>query len=317
MATRAPASPGAAPTMSTDTDHASDRLLRRVEAVGAPICVGLDPVWEKLPATLRAGHAGLPSDASAAAALERFSVAVLDAVRGLAPAVKIQAACFERHGAEGYAALARTLAAAHEGFQVILDWKRGDIGVSAEHYAQASRAALASDWTTVNSYLGTDGIEPFLQPGADEHGHGAFALVRTSNPSGDALQSLRLQDGRTVSEAVADMVAAAGVLRLGSRGYSDLGAVVGATKRADAAALRTRMPRQIFLVPGFGAQGGGVDDVLPCFNTDGQGALITASRSVIYAFKPDDARWTDSVRRAAEEFHQQIARGLGVRGAGR
>ncbi len=170
-------------------------------------------------------------------------MAVLDAVRGLAPAVKIQAACFERHGAEGYAALARTLAAAHEGFQVILDWKRGDIGVSAEHYAQASRAALASDWTTVNSYLGTDGIEPFLQPGADEHGHGAFALVRTSNPSGDALQSLRLQDGRTVSEAVADMVAAAGVLRLGSRGYSDLGAVVGATKRADAAALRTRMLR--------------------------------------------------------------------------
>jgi len=143
-------------------------------------------------------------------------------------------------------------------------------------------------------------------------GHGAFALVRTSNPSGDAVQSLRLADGRTVAEAVADLVAACGAERCGTSGFSALGAVVGATKPADAAALRGRMPRQMFLVPGYGAQGGGIDDVLPCFRPDGRGALVTASRSVIYAFDPADRQWVDAVRRAADALRRELAAGLGV-----
>ncbi|MFM9170683.1 MAG: orotidine-5'-phosphate decarboxylase [Phycisphaerales bacterium] len=151
-------------------------------------------------------------------------------------------------------------------------------------------------------------MTPFLAPG-----HGAFALVRTSNPSGDVLQSLRLADGRTVSEAVADLVAAAGATNVGAGGFSALGAVVGATKRADAAALRARMPAQLFLVPGYGAQGGGVDDVLPCFHADGRGAIVTASRSVIYAFDAGERDWTGAVRRAAERFRDEISAGLGVR----
>lgn len=287
-----------------------------MEAVGAPVCVGLDPVLEKLPPAIAGRVAHRDDHAAAAHALEVFSRGVLDAVRGVVPVVKVQSACFERHGPDGVHALARVLAWAAEGFETILDFKRGDIGVSAEHYAAAARGQLAADWTTVNSYLGMDGIQPFLQAGPAARGHGAFALVRTSNASGDAIQALRLQDGRTVAEAVADIVAAAGAGWVGERGYSDLGAVVGATKRADAAALRARMPQQVFLVPGYGAQGGGVDDVLPCFNAGGHGALITASRSVIYAATPVDRDWQGQVRRAAETLHSEIARALGLRGSG-
>ena len=290
----------------TVADHAADRLLARIEAAGAPVCVGLDPVAEKLPAALRPAA----GDEAAARAIEAFSCGVVDAVAGIVPAVKVQAACFERHGPAGVAALARVLAHARaaSGLEVILDFKRGDIGISADHYAASARGALAADWTTVSAYLGADSLSPFV--GA---GHGAFALVRTSNPSGDALQSLRLADGRTVAEAVADLVAGVGAASVGTSGFSALGAVVGATKRADAAALRARMPQQVFLVPGFGAQGGGVDDVLPCFRADGRGALVTASRSVIYAFAAGEASWQDAVRRAAEELRAQIGSALGVR----
>lgn len=289
-----------------EPEHPADRLLRRIDAVGAPACVGLDPVVERLPAVLRPAS----GDAAAAAAIEAFSVGVIEAVRGAAAAVKVQAACFERHGPEGVAALCRVLAAARatDGLEVILDFKRGDIGVSADHYAAAARGPMAAGWTTVSAYLGTDALVPFL--GA---GHGAFALVRTSNPSGDAVQSLRLSDGRTVAEAVADLVAGCGADRCGISGFSALGAVVGATKPADAAALRARMPQQMFLVPGYGAQGGAIDDVLPCFRADGRGALVTASRSVIYAFDPAERHWADAVRRAADGLRHELAAGLGVR----
>ena len=286
--------------------HPADRLFASIDAAGAPVCVGLDPVVEKLPAALRPAA----GDAAAAAAIEAFSTGVIDAVAGVVPAVKVQAACFERHGPDGVAALARVLAHAGRtaGLEVILDFKRGDIGISAEHYAASARGAFGAGWTTVSAYLGTDSLLPFLAPG-----HGAFALVRTSNPSGDALQGLRLADGRTVAESVADLVATTGSAHLGACGFSALGAVVGATKRSDAAALRERMPQQVFLVPGFGAQGGGVDDVLPCFRADGRGALVTASRSVIYAFGPGEPDWRSAVRRAAEELRSQIGSALGAR----
>lgn len=289
-----------------DANHPADRLLAAIDAAGAPVCVGLDPVAEKLPASLRPA----PGDDAASAAIEAFSCGVIDAVAGIVPAVKVQAACFERHGPAGAVALARTLAHAARvpGLEVILDFKRGDIGISADHYASSARGPMAAGWTTVSAYLGTDSLLPFLAPG-----HGAFALVRTSNPSGDAVQQQRLADGRSVAEMVADLVAQAGAAFVGASGFSALGAVVGATKRADAAALRERMPQQVFLVPGFGAQGGGVDDVLPCFRADGRGALVTASRSVIYAFGAGDRDWASAVRRAAEELRTQIGAAVGVR----
>lgn len=278
--------------------HPADRLLAAIDRVGAPACVGIDPVLERLPEACTRANDPL-------AAFELFCKGVIEAIAPYVGVCKYQSACFERYGAEGVRLLEGLLAHAQEtGLVVILDAKRGDIGISAEHYAASVRSR--ADWVTVNAYLGMDGIAPFLQ------GCGAFALVRTSNPGGDRLQSLKLEDGRSISEAVADLLVEAGSDNIGESGYSALGAVVGATKRNDAELLRTRMPRQLFLVPGFGAQGGGVEDVLPCFNSDGRGAVITASRSVIYAFDEDSAgTWNASVARAAETFADDLARGLG------
>lgn len=288
----APASAAAAP------HHAGDDLLAAIARVGSPVCVGLDPVIERIPAEVKGE--------TPAERIERFSEGVIRAVTGFVPCVKIQSACYERYGSAGFAALERTLARAREaGLVTILDAKRGDIGVSSEHYAAASRRAGA-DWTTCNGYLGDDGIAPFLA-----EGRGAFALVRTSNPSGDAFQNLPLADGRTVADAMADLVRTLGDRHVGASGFSTLGAVVGATKRADAARLRESLPRQVFLVPGYGAQGGGVDDVLPCFRPDGRGAIVTASRSVLYP-APGGGDWPTAIARAAEAFHHEIRRGLGA-----
>jgi orotidine-5'-phosphate decarboxylase len=285
-------------TTATATMHAADLLCSRVERVGSATCVGLDPVVERLPAELAPA-----TDATrdCAAAIERFSLGVLESVAGDAAAVKIQAACYERYGVDGYAAMGRVLAAARaSGLAVVLDFKRGDIGISAEHYAASARHAGAH-WTTINAYLGNDGIAPFLA-----EGHGSFALVRTSNPSGDALQTLALADGRTVAEAVADLVAQLGASSVGASGFSALGAVVGATKRAEIASLRARMPRTIFLVPGYGAQGGTADDVRACFTAGDRGALITASRSVIYPKAAAGTPWTQAIRDAARTFADEI-----------
>lgn len=286
--------------------HAADRLLAAIDRVGSPVCVGIDPVLERLPAALR------PADRSpkgGAAAIRAFSLGVLDAVSGVVPCVKFQSACFERFGSYGVEALGQVIdEAGQRSLEVILDAKRGDISLSAEHYASAvfgdepGPGGPGPDWVTVNSYFGADGIRPFLKPGA-----GVFALVRTSNPGGDAVQGVRLADGRSVAEAVAGLVASIGRDYLGDGGYSALGAVVGATRPDEAGALRAIMPQQILLVPGFGAQGGDVDSVRPCFAADGRGAIVSAGRSVIYAFETGQPDWTSAVAAAAAAFAQQVA----------
>jgi orotidine-5'-phosphate decarboxylase len=194
---------------------------------------------------------------------------------------------------------------------VILDAKRGDIGLSARHYAAAAFApchgAPAPQWITINGYLGADGMRPFLASG-----HGAFALVRTSNPGGTVLQAQRLADGRTVAECLAGIVAELGREHLGASGYSTLGAVVGATQRAELEGLRRVMPQQIFLVPGYGAQGGTAEDVAACFHDRGRGAIVTASRSVIYAEAPD-GDWPRAVRDAARRLADEVGAVAGMR----
>ena len=163
-------------------------MTAAIETVGNPACVGLDPVLERLPSSCVAGTQPL-------LAIENFCLGVLEAISGHVGVCKIQSACFERYGAAGIGVLEAISARASEvGLQVILDYKRGDIGISAEHYAASARGRC--DWVTVNPYLGVDGIAPFV---ADDH-LGAFALVRTSNPGGDAIQSNRLADGRTVAQ---------------------------------------------------------------------------------------------------------------------
>ncbi|MHC4220202.1 MAG: orotidine-5'-phosphate decarboxylase, partial [Planctomycetota bacterium] len=197
--------------------------------------------------------------------------------------------------------------ATQRNFEVILDAKRGDISVSGAHYAAAAFDPEAGhgrpDWITVNSYLGAAAIEPFLRPGA-----GVFALVRTSEPGGDAVQALRVDGGGTVAESVARMVAALGDAHVGVCGYSSVGAVVAVTRPDEIAALRALMPRQIFLV-----QGGGAGDLGPCFDARGRGAIVTASRSVIYAFEPDAADWTVAVADAAQRFADEVATAAGIR----
>jgi len=288
--------------------HFADRWLAAVEATGGPVCVGLDPVWERLPADCREMPVG--------EGLAAFGVKVISAVVGVAAAVKPQLACYERHGVGGLAAYQATVAAAKRaGLLVIADAKRGDIGISASHYAAAllGEEAIGGgvDAVTVSPYLGGETIEPFVER-AVATGAGVFVLVRTSNPGSAELQSLKLEDGRTVCEAVADTVARLGEAYIGERGYSAVGAVVGATHPEDAAGLRARMPRQLFLVPGYGAQGGGVEGVKACIDGQGRGAVVTASRSVIYAYENDPRDdWREAVREAAMAMRDELAAGLG------
>ena len=285
----------------------TDRLAAECERKGAAVCVGIDPVLERLPG-------GLADDGAPLDRIVCFVEQVLEAVADHVPCVKFQSACFERYRAEGVAAYDHLVACAHEhGLLVIGDVKRGDIGASAGHYAAAnlddevSEPGAVADAITINGWCGADGVEPFIHDAA-RGGRGLFVWVRASNPSSDAFQALRLEDGRTVSEAMAGIVAGLGeaeALR-GACGYSLLGAVVGATKPSEAVQLRKLMPRQWFLVPGFGAQGGGAEDVRACFNDDGRGALITASRSILYAYEKQDGDWRRAVAGAATAFRDQI-----------
>lgn len=298
--------------------HFADRLLEASQRKGAPVCVGLDPVYERLPAQLRdRGPSDPTRDAAGACAVIRaYCMGVIEAVADHVPAIKPQSACFERYLWPGVQVMREVIAAARErGLIVVNDAKRGDIGISAAHYAAGCLgepsfadvpASPGPDALTVNGYLGDDSLTPLIET-ANAAGKGLFVLVRTSNPGSDALQTLKLADGRTVSDAVADMVVKLGATCVGQAGYSAVGAVVGATKPADAAALRQRMPQQIFLVPGYGAQGGSADDVRACFRDDGTGALVTASRSVIYAYEKQPGNWKDAVASGAQQLRDEIA----------
>ncbi|MCP4759184.1 MAG: orotidine-5'-phosphate decarboxylase [Planctomycetes bacterium] len=279
------------------------RLLRSMDRTGCAACVGLDPVLDRIPSQEGFGNA--------VAAIRSFSLGVIDAVAERVACVKVQSACFERYGADGLEALSDVVdAATARDLPVILDAKRGDIGVSARHYAAAafdSRGDRGVDWLTVNGYLGSETIEPYLERG------GVFILVRTSNAGSGEIQMLRLDDGRTVSEAMADMVASLAAPRIGECGWSDVGAVVGATHPAEIASLRDRMPGVICLVPGIGAQGGRVEDLGGLCGSDGHGAIFTASRSVIYADQVAGQSWEEAIRDAASRLAETTGRIAGLR----
>lgn len=282
------------PTLNPFADFLAAALAQHP----APICVGLDPVLDRMPPALMADHP-VPADA-----LLVFSRGVIDAVAGIAPAVKFQSACFERYGHAGVGALEAAMAHARtRDLCVILDAKRGDIGISSEHYAAAASQAGAHA-ITVNGYLGPSGIAPFLTAGL-----GVFVLVRTSNPDSDTVQARRLADGRSIAEMMAGMVRELGERYLGASGQSSVGAVVGATKAGEAVALRALMPQQTFLIPGYGAQGGTPDDIRAMLTKDRKGVLVTASRSVIYPPAAEGStRWTDAVQGAAQAFAAEISR---------
>jgi orotidine-5'-phosphate decarboxylase len=280
----------------TNAPHAADTLNQAIARVHSPVCVGLDPVLEQLPPEIKARHH------EPLAAIAEFCRGVLHAVAGTVPAVKVQSACFERYGGRGVILMEEICElAAALGLVVVWDSKRGDIGISAAHYAAAARRLHAS-FITVSGYLGPSGIVPFLEAGL-----GAFVLVRTSNPDSDAVQSHTLTDGRRVAELMADTVATLGKSRIGESGLSDVGAVVGATKATDGAALRARMPDQIFLIPGYGAQGGTAADIRAMLRPDRRGVLVTSSRAIIYAPGEPGKPWTDAVSAAARRLAAEIA----------
>ncbi|MDA1008193.1 MAG: orotidine-5'-phosphate decarboxylase [Planctomycetota bacterium] len=282
------------PTQSETSlpSHPGDRLAAAIRRAGAPLCVGLDPVVERLPPELaRLGERGLHG----------FTEGILEACAPFAAAVKFQSACYERHHEAGITALRSGIRSAKSlGLLTILDAKRGDIGISADHYA-ASMVALGADWVTVNGYMGSETVAPYLNAGL-----GVFVLVRTSNPGSHELQSLPLADGRTVAEAMADMVAALGDQHLSPRGASAVGAVVGATQRNEIASLRKRMARQCFLLPGIGAQGATIADVQGAFDPATAGALATSSRAIIYAPCQGGETWMDAASHAASQLADEL-----------
>jgi len=300
--------------------HFADRLFGAIEEAGSPVCVGLDPVYERLPEELKVADATLDDEVMA---LGDFCGRVIDLVAPHVPAVKPQIAQFERYGSPGVALYYQTVAASEDaGLIVIGDVKRGDIGSTAEAYAAAHLGTLIDEesvWTwgpdavTVNGYFGVDGTMPFVEACRDQ-GAGIFVLVRTSNPGGAAIQDFADGEGKRFFVHMAEQVAAlgAGEGLLGECGYSCVGAVVGATYPDEARMLREVMPQQIFLVPGYGAQGATAADCAAAFDGDGRGAIVNASRSVLYAFasKPD-VPWQQAVQQAAKDFAADIAGALG------
>jgi len=300
--------------------HFADRLFAAIDEKGSPVCVGLDPVYARLPEELTKPDASLDEEVMA---LGEFCGQIIDLVAPHVPAVKPQIAHFERYGSPGVAMYYQTVAAAQDaGLVVIGDVKRGDIGSTAEAYAAAHLGTLMDEqsvWTwapdavTVNAYFGVDGTMPFVDA-CRETGSGIFVLVRTSNPGGAVIQDFSDADGKRFFMHIAEQVAAlgAGEGLTGQCGYSCVGAVVGATYPDEARMLREVMAHQIFLVPGYGAQGATAADCAAAFDADGRGAIVNASRSVLYAFaKQPETPWQQAVEQAAKDFAADIAGALG------
>ena len=258
-----------------------DRLCERIKETGNPTVVGLDTAASYLPR-----RAELSDDfESLASAVTDFNRAIIERIRKIVPAVKVQIAYYEAMGVAGMRAFADTCEAARDaGMIVIADAKRNDIGATAGQYAEAFFGkAFYCDMLTVNGYLGTDGIAPFLA----KKDKGIFVLVKTSNPSGGELQDMKLENGLTVYERMAQLTDEWGRDSIGKSGYSDVGAVVGATYPKQAAALRAMLPHTFFLVPGYGAQGGGADGAVAGFDEKGGGGIVNSSRGIICAYKQE------------------------------
>lgn len=272
----------------------TDELIDKVLKCRNHTVVGLDPRLEYIPEHIKEetlkGMDDKDPDYSkcVAEAFFRFNKEIIDAIYDIVPAVKPQIAFYEQYGLAGLECFMKTCGyAKQKGMSVIGDVKRGDIGSTAEAYSDfylgGKQYSADTDCITVNPYLGTDSLAPFIKD-CSKNGKGIFILVKTSNKSSIDIQDL-VSDGKMIYEHVAEMVAGLGKEHTGSRGYSAVGAVVGATFRKDAAKLRKIMKNNYFLVPGYGAQGGTAADVVECFNEDGLGAIVNSSRGIIAAYK--------------------------------
>ncbi|WP_333651366.1 orotidine-5'-phosphate decarboxylase [Lacrimispora sp.] len=273
------------------------QLIEKIQATKAPICVGLDPMLNYIPehVTKKAFDEFGETLEGAAEAIWQFNKEIVDHVYDLIPSVKPQIAMYEQFGIEGLKAYVKTVNYCQEkGLLVIGDAKRGDIGSTSAAYAighlgkvkvgSNTFSGFGTEFLTVNPYLGTDGVKPFVDVCREED-KGLFVLVKTSNPSSGEFQD-KLIDGKPLYELVAQKVVEWGAESMDGT-YSNVGAVVGATYPEMSRILRKLMPNTYFLVPGYGAQGGTAEDLKPCFNEDGLGAIVNSSRGIIAAYKTE------------------------------
>ena len=306
-----------------------NRLIQKIQETKAPICVGLDPMLNYIPEHILEAAYGTFGETleGAAEAIWQYNKGIVDAVYDLIPAVKPQIAMYEQFGIEGMIAYQKTVDYCKEKDLVVIgDIKRGDIGSTSEAYAvgHLGRAKVGSnrlsgfgeDFATVNPYLGSDGVKPFIDVCREEK-KGIFVLVKTSNPSSGEFQD-RLIDGRPLYELVGEKVAQWGEEAMGDS-YSYVGAVVGATYPEMGAVLRKIMPKAYILVPGYGAQGGKGADLLPFFNEDGLGAIVNSSRGIIAAYQQEKyaqfgaANYADASRQAVLDMIDDISTALGTK----
>ena len=296
------------------------KLIEKIVETQNPTVVGLDSLLDYIPAHIKDeafARCGEGFDGAAEAILT-YNKAIIDAICDIVPAVKPQAAYYEMYGWQGMKALTETVAYAQEkGMVVIMDGKRNDIGSTMEAYAKAhlgttqvgsqQLAAFGSDLLTVNGYLGTDGIAPLVKVCAGQD-KGIFVLVKTSNPSSGELQDQKIGD-KTIYETMGAMCETWGEGTAYTAGYSQVGAVVGATYPEQLAEMRAKMPHTFFLVPGYGAQGGGAKDVVNAFDANGLGAVVNSSRAILTAWKKagtDGHDFAQQARAAALAMKEDI-----------
>jgi orotidine-5'-phosphate decarboxylase len=318
----------------------ADKVAELVRKKKSPLVAGIDPALEAIPDFLKRDSIN-PTRSTVDATVEvlvKYCTDIIDAVYEIVPGVKPNIAFFEKFGPAGLEAYARVIdyASDHDLF-VIGDVKRGDIGNTSKHYAEAYMGEVELidgtkfspynnniDGITINVYFGTDSTQPFLDFCSGEDGKGAIILCKTSNPGSKEIQDLFVDDSDvTVCEKAADLIREWGSKSIGGSGYSGVSAVVGATSD-NQVKYRKRMPNNIFLLPGYGAQGATADDVVPSFDDNGDGALVNAARSVMYAFsrKPwnesyTDAQYKDAARASALDATEKIVGALKREGKGK
>lgn len=293
-----------------------DKLINKIKETNNPTVMGLDPRYDMLPNCIKEKYSG--SVEKITQGILEYNKALIDATYDIIPAIKPQMAFYEMFGVEGIKCFKETCKYAKEkGMIIIVDAKRGDIGSTAAGYSNAylgktpmgeiEESFHYADFLTVNPYLGSDGIKPFVED-CKKYDKGIFVLVKTSNPSSGELQDLKLENGKTIYETVGSLVENWGEEVRGENGYSSVAAVVGATYPEQLQTLREQMPHTFFLIPGYGAQGGKAEDIALGFDKNGLGGIINASRSLMCAYKSD--KWKDEF---SDEEYAKATRAEAIR----
>jgi orotidine-5'-phosphate decarboxylase len=294
--------------MSVTTHTFSEKLFERIEQTNSRVCLGIDPRPDAHPLTHPERFEGDP--AQIARAVVYYFQGIIEATHDAVACYKPQSAFFEALGIPGLIALAQLIADIRaRGIPVILDAKRGDMGSTAEAYAQSYLAdgVFAADALTVNPYLGEEGLAPFVRQAVKAE-RGLFIVTKTSNSGGKDLQDMTLEGGQRVYEQVAALVTQLAEPHRGASGYAPIGAVVGATYPEALKALRDQLPYSVLLVPGYGAQGGNAESVAPAFDKNGLGAVVSSSRALTYSNEAED--FAQQTRARTLEMRDAINREL-------